>query len=97
MTPVKRIEIVAESHGLREIRRWLDQHGVDAYTVIRGVVGRGERGEQAGDELSDVFSNAYLLTTCEVGDLDRILAGLRPLLARFGGMCLVSDAMWLRH
>jgi nitrogen regulatory protein PII len=95
MRPVKRIEIVSESHGLREIRRWLDLHGVAGYTVIRDVTGRGERGVQSGDELSDVFTNAYLITTCPAADLARLVEGLRPLLRKHGGVCLVSDAHWV--
>ena len=35
MTPVKKIEIVADSLELEAITRVLDQHGVSGYTVIR--------------------------------------------------------------
>lgn len=75
----------------------LEQEGVDGYTIMRDVVGWGDRGLQSGDELTDVFKNSYLLTTCAAEDLERIVEAIRPILTRRGGVCLVSDAQWLKH
>ncbi|MCX7938246.1 MAG: hypothetical protein N2545_02245 [Thermoflexales bacterium] len=67
------------------------------YTIIRDVIGKGERGIRRGDELSGVFKNSYLLTTCEPEQLPAIVEAVRPILKQRGGVCLVSDAMWVKH
>jgi hypothetical protein len=38
-----------------------------------------------------------LLIACPEEQVDAIVETVRPLLARRGGMCLVSDAGWVRH
>jgi nitrogen regulatory protein PII len=97
MQPVKRIDLVVPEMLLREVTELLDRHGVGGYTVSRGLSGRGDRGVQAGDGLAGEFSNAAVLVVCSQAKVDELLEELRALLKRYGGMCLVSDAMWLRH
>lgn len=97
MQTVKRIEIVTDSHQMPAVIAALEAVGIGGYTLLKDVVGKGERGLQSGDELTGVFSNHYLFTTCEPERLDTIVAAVRPILARRGGICLVSDALWVRH
>jgi hypothetical protein len=97
MTPVKRIEIVVPEHLLREVLALLDSHRPGGYTVMRGLSGKGDRGVQSGDGIVGEFSNAAVLVACDEAVAGRLLEELRPLLGRFGGMCLVSDAQWLKH
>lgn len=97
MTPVKKIEIVAGSLEIDEILRVLDSVGVTGYTVIRDVTGRGTRGVQRGDELTGVFNNSYVMTVCPQERAESLIATLRPILTRFGGLALVSDALWVEH
>jgi hypothetical protein len=50
------------------------------------------------DELSGESSNCLVLIACDDQALvDALLEAVRPLLVRAGGICLVSDAQWLRH
>jgi hypothetical protein len=97
MTPVKRIDIVVPEHLLREVLELIDRHGPSGYTVSRGLSGKGHRGVQSGDGIVAEFSNAAVLVACEEAVAKPLLDELRPLLVRFGGMCLVSDAQWLKH
>lgn len=97
MIKVKKIEIVADAVGLPEILRLLDAKGASGYTVIKDATGKGERGLRSGDELSDVFKNAYVLTACPPEQAREIVEAVRPILKRLGGICLVSDAEWLLH
>lgn len=97
MQPVKRIEIVCGARGVPAVCAALEAAGLSGWTVVPDVHGKGERGLQSGDELTDVFSNSLVLTTCPASDLDRVVAAIRPLLARHGGVCLVSDAQWVIH
>ena len=97
METVHRIEIVVDSPHTRPVLELLRSHGLDGYTLIRGASGSGERGLQLGDEITGVSNNSYVLTTCRPEQLDAFTSELRPLLRRFGGICLVSEARWLKH
>jgi nitrogen regulatory protein PII len=97
MQSIKRIEIITDAVEMREVRRVLARHGIAGYTIIRDVEGQGLRGAQTGDDLTDVFKNSYLLTTCEPAQLDALVAAIRPILKKRGGICLVSDAQWVTH
>jgi nitrogen regulatory protein PII len=97
MTPVKRIEIVVDSLGVPALLRELDRVGVSGYTMIRDAVGRGERGMRAGDELTGALKNSYVLLACKPHEVDGIIAAIQPVLARGGGIALVSDALWVIH
>ena len=97
MNAVKKLEIVIDRLHLDDVLRLLDRCGVSGYSVIREVTGRGDRGERAGDELTDVFSNCLILAACPPETAERITPQLRELLTRHGGVCLMSDAFWLKH
>ena len=97
MEAVKRIEIITDSLQMREVCRVLDGLAVSGYSVIRDVTGRGERGVQSGDDLTDVFKNSMVLLACPPERVQEIVEAIRPILKRRGGMCLVSDAMWVMH
>ena len=97
MEAVKRLEIITDTHEMRAVRTVLDRLGVEGYSVIREVTGRGERGVQSGDEVTGVFTNAMLITTCAAAQLAGLVEAIRPILQRRGGICLVSDALSVRH
>ena len=97
MQAVKRIEIITDTLEMREVCRVLDRLAVSGYSVIRDVTGRGERGVQSGDDLTDVFKNSMVVLACPVERLTEIVEAIRPILKRRGGICLVSDAMWVMH
>jgi nitrogen regulatory protein PII len=97
MRPVKRIEIVIDSLEIPHLLKALEQAGVSGYTVIRDVAGTGDRGARAGDQLSDVLKNSYVITTCAEEQVQALVDAIRPSLQRFGGICLVSDAQWIVH
>ena len=61
------------------------------------MIGSGDRGERSGDLLNDAMSNSYILIVCDDEQAAKIIESLRPKLKRYGGMCLVSDAQWVRH
>ncbi len=97
MESVKRIEIIIDANELREVCRVLEALEVSGYSVIRDVTGRGDRGVQSGDDLTDVFKNSLVLTACPAGSVAEIVDAIRPLLRAHGGICLVSDAQWVIH
>lgn len=65
--------------------------------VIKDATGKGGRGTRGGGELSGAFINSYVITACPPEQVAAVVEALRPILKRFGGVCLVSDAQWLIH
>jgi nitrogen regulatory protein PII len=97
MKRVKRMEIVVDTLAVPKVLGALEASGLSGWTVVRDVTGKGERGLRAGDELTGVAGNGYVLTACEPEELARVTEAIRPILRTFGGVCLVSDAEWLLH
>lgn len=97
MQNVKRLEIVTDAVELKDLCAALERHGVGGYTIIRDVIGQGHRGARSGDELTDVFKNCYVLVVCEAELVSPLIEEIRPILKRFGGLCLVSDAQSVIH
>ncbi|MCB1685927.1 MAG: hypothetical protein R3E82_01870 [Pseudomonadales bacterium] len=98
MKACKRIEIVIEQPLARRMADLLSDLGAPGYTIIQQTGGRGDRGLRRADEPTGTSSNCVFIIACETEDaMTRIIEGVRPLLSRSGGICLVSDAMWVRH
>jgi hypothetical protein len=97
MIPVKRLEIVVDAPHGSQVTDVLARHGLGGWSIVRNVTGSGERGSQLDDELTGVSSNLLIVSTCPPETLAPLMEDLRTVLRRSGGMCLVSDAHWLRH
>jgi nitrogen regulatory protein PII len=94
----RRIEIVIETPLAPKLTEILQRAGAPGYTLIPDVRGSGDRGVRRADELSGDSSNCMVIVACDDDPtIERILEAVRPLLARSGGMCLISEAQWLRH
>lgn len=98
MKPCKRIEIVIETPQAKRLAALLRQVGAEGYTLIPDVRGAGNRGERRADALAGDSSNCLFVIACEDQEMvDSIVEGVRPLLTRSGGVCLVTEAQWLKH
>jgi nitrogen regulatory protein PII len=95
MKPVKRIEIVIEEMELDNVIEELDRIGVVGYTIIPRAVGRGERGVRY--ESVQGLGNILMTIACSEEQATKVIEAIRPILKRYGGVCLVSDAMWVIH
>lgn len=96
MQDIKRIEIVIDKPHEKEVRKQLKALGVPGFTVFEAVAGYGDRGGRDGGELSDAMVNRYILTTCRHDQLEAMKAAIEPMLHRYGGLCLISDAQLIR-
>lgn len=93
-----RVEIVIEKTLVRTIAGLLAELEVPGYTMIDHATGRGERGERRGDDPTGSSTNCVFIIACESrSTVEGIVEGVRPLLTRSGGMCLVSEASWVEH
>lgn len=97
MKAIKRLDIVVDHAHTGRLVRVLEQFGVSGYTVMPGSQGKGNRGMQHADGLMTAASNDVVFTTCSPEELEDLCAAVRPMLKRFGGVCLISDAHWLEH
>ncbi|MDZ4788748.1 MAG: P-II family nitrogen regulator [Blastochloris sp.] len=96
MTPYKKIEVITSAVELGTIEKKLHKAGITGYTIIRDVIGSGNRGRHAGDELTGVFTNVYVLIACPPSNLDKVVEAIRPIIKIHGGVCLVSDVQSLK-
>ena len=98
MKPCKRIEIVIETPLVPSLVALLKELDVPGYTLIPDIRGSGDRGIRRADELSGESSNSVVLIACDdPAIVESLLESVRPLIRRSGGICLLSDAHWLRH
>ncbi|MEW5771457.1 MAG: P-II family nitrogen regulator [Pseudomonadota bacterium] len=95
MKPVKRIEIVIEEVELDDLIAELDRIGVVGFTVVPGAGGRGERGVRY--ENLQGLGNVLMTIACDAAQAEKVIEVIRPILKRYGGICLVSDALWVVH
>jgi nitrogen regulatory protein PII len=98
MNTCKRIEIVIEQALARRTATLLEELGAPGFTVLHNASGRGDRGRRRADDPTGSDTNCVFLIACEDAALaGRIVDGIRPLLERSGGICLVSDAEMIHH
>ena len=98
MKTCKRLEIVIEKPLARRMTETLVKNGAPGYTVLDYAAGAGDRGERRADDPAATSTNCVIIVACETEEECRLLVeSIRPLLSRSGGICLVSDALWVRH
>lgn len=94
---VKRVEIIVSHSHLEKTLRILDEVQVSGYTVIEDTAGKGDRGISCSD-IGCVFSGSYVMTVCTNDEqLTNLVEKVNPILKKVGGVCLITDAKWVRH
>ena len=97
MLTQKKVELIIPSalasHKLIEELNAMDLKG---FSVIKDVLGKGESGYKSGDLLVDVWKNTYIIIVCDEAELDGLLQKFRPLITKYGGICMVSDVLVLK-
>jgi PII-like signaling protein len=97
MEAVKRVEVVTVAVARPRLLEAVERAGAPGYTILRAAEGYGDRGRRMADEVTAVFENLYVLIACTPEQAERIADAIRPILERFGGICLVSDATSTKH
>ncbi|WP_448583811.1 P-II family nitrogen regulator [Thermocrinis sp.] len=97
MIAQKKVEIVINKPYLKKILEFLEKQGVKGYTVIEDALGLGERGLMRGDEITDTFKNSYIFTVCDEETANRIAKDIVPYLKKYGGVCIISDVLYVVH
>lgn len=92
---MKRLEIVLGIEQLEDLMDLLEKTGVRGYTVIKNAGGYGSRGVRDPDDVLMEQENVVVVLACKEDQAQRVVDQLRPSLKGFGGMCLVSDCLWV--
>jgi nitrogen regulatory protein P-II 1 len=93
---MKRLEIVIDAEKLYDMIALLDSVGVRGYSFIKSVGGLGSRGERRPDGIFfQQEENAIVILACQEDQSQKVVAALSPKLKEFGGMCLISDCLWV--
>jgi hypothetical protein len=92
LEPVKRIEILAGVQEFPLIKQVLKENGITGYMLLENVQGKGDRLLGAVDPLTGEYSNLLIRTTCPADKIDGFVESIRPILARYGVICVVYDA-----
>jgi nitrogen regulatory protein PII len=95
MKKMKKIEIIIESIYLNKVLDLFKKREITGYTIIRDIEGSGGHGLKPADQFSDILSNNYIFTVCEEEKLEEIREEIRSFIKKYGGKCIVTDALML--
>ncbi len=93
----KKLEIIVTNPEAKPVLLLLENHGITHYSIIRDVYGRGDRGIQDGNDLSDTFINVLIICFITTETFEVVKESLRAELSRQGGVAVVSDVSSLKH
>lgn len=97
MIPIKRFEVVVPNRHLRTIVKILEEKGVENYTKIKDVQGKGMHGIQDGGVLgSNILLNTYFVIFCSPEMVAKLEPALVEFVGKVGGVCVVSDAYQIK-
>ena len=94
---IKKIEIITDYAFLNRLLQLIDATGVSGYTILKDVAGKGLRGTKDGHGIAGGFKNCYIMACCDEKEARKVVEAVRPLISRYGGICIVSDAHWVIH
>jgi nitrogen regulatory protein PII len=98
MKKLVKVEIITDALEVESIIKLLDEVGVSGYSIIsRDVTGKGKRGIRSGDKLTELFKNSYVMVVCNEVEMHKIVEAVRPVIKKFGGVCIVSDVILRIH
>ena len=92
---MKRFEIVIGIEQLEQLVELLEKTGVRGYTVIKNAGGYGSRGARNPDDVLMEEENVVIVLACKEDQAQKVLNELRPVMKGLGGMCLISDCLWV--
>lgn len=92
---MKRFEIVIGIEQLEHLTEILDKCAVRGYTVLKNAGGLGSRGMRDPDDVLLEQENVMVVLACKDDQAQRVVNELRPALKSLGGMCLISDCLWV--
>lgn len=78
--PRKKIEIIVEAPLQRSVLDWLQQQGVQGWSILPRVTGGGHHGERSSDDVTRAFDNVMIIAVTTEAVARKVLDGFH---ARF--------------
>jgi len=94
---IKKIEIITDGSLQSRMILAVDATGVSGYTIIKDVAGKGLKGTKDGHGISGGFKNFYMMLCCDETEARKVVEAVKPIITKYGGICIVSDAHWIIH
>lgn len=92
---MKRLEIVISKEKFSRIASLLSKTEVLGYTIIKQAGGLGSRGVIDSNDVTLNNGNVIVILACKNEKAQKVLAEIQPIMKELGGMCLISDCLWL--
>lgn len=90
---MKRVDLIVSERELDAVLKAIDAAGAPGYTVMKHVTGKGPHGAVSeAMDFSGLGANAHVLVFCEPAVVEKLRAGVAPLLRYYGGVGYVSEA-----
>jgi len=93
MVAMKKVEVIVESIYLNRLLNLFQSKGVENYTLISDVQGRGSKGLKPANDMTDVSSNDYFFTLVEAEKFLELKEAIRSFVKKYGGKCIITDVM----
>lgn len=89
--PRRRIEILADAPVMPAVIETAARAGIDHYTLLPLLAGRGHSGAWSDDQLTGALAKQMLLIVCGAERADAFVVALQPLLDSHGLMLVLSN------
>ncbi|PTQ98775.1 nitrogen regulatory protein P-II family [Nitrosomonas nitrosa] len=92
---MKRIDIVVGAEKIDELVDILLENKIRGYSIIRRISGLGARGHRTPEDVLNEEENILVFLVCENDTAKALVESLQPKLKGFGGVCIVSNCLWV--
>jgi nitrogen regulatory protein PII len=92
---MKRLEIVISKDKFSKIASLFSRSDIRGYTIIKHAGGLGSRGPVENGDVTLNDGNVVVILACQEKKAQKVLAEIHPIMKELGGMCLISDCLWL--
>ena len=90
--PMKEIRIIIQGEYVKFATDLLDAIKATGYTIVHNISGKGHHGfHTAHPMFNEMDSLVMLMTVVTKEKVEPVLAGLKPIFARYTGVLFVSD------
>jgi hypothetical protein len=83
---MRKFEAIIDSAILRDLVRDLQKGGIHSYSIIEGLMGRGERGVRRPESIHGESSNAMLIAVVPADRVSTLSAIVAPYIKHHGGI-----------
>lgn len=93
---MKKLELIIEAVEEQKIIGILDRFGINGYSVIRDVRGRGKKGERRFSELTGIMKNILFIVVDEEEKINAFVNEVKPILKNYSGVMILSDVTLIK-